>query len=240
LFLWKRLGATWTPCCMILFMNNIMDRSLRLPLGSELKLKQRKTISWPEIFQQIWNLAVPYYKKARSFDLQHVKWVADVAREVCEKEQLDPMTIETAAVLHDIGYSGMGNGDYTNPTVKIRHMQRGVRMAGEILTKVSFPRDIMLKVLYIIGEHDDWALGIDEVYQRRSLVGVLGDLDFLYLSSPEGFEIVRKDMKKTPQEMIFFLKNHDKHIKRPWATKTTLALFEQYISEREKLFEEKL
>ena len=225
---------------MILFMNNLMDSDLRLPPGSELDSKQREAILWPDTFQQIWNLAVSYYEKARSFDLQHVKWVADVAKYVCEKEKLDPMILETAAVLHDIGYSGMDNGDYANPTVKIRHMQRGVRMAGEILTKVSFPRDIMLKVLYIIGEHDNWALGIDEVYQEDHMVSVLGDLDFLYLSSPEGFEIVRKDMKKTPQEMISFLKNHDKHIKRPWATKTTRALFEQYISEREKQFEEKL
>ncbi|MEO6508490.1 MAG: HD domain-containing protein [Patescibacteria group bacterium] len=184
--------------------------------------------------EKIWTLATPYYEKARPFDLQHVKWMADIAWKVCEAEELDPMILQTAAALHDIGYSGIDSHDYRSPTVKIRHMQRGVRIAGRILQKTNFPGEKMLEVLAIIGEHDDWALGIDDVYREDKMVAVLGDLDFLYLATNEGFEIVRKDMGKTHQEMITFLKTNEKHTKRPWATKTTQALFEQYLQEREK------
>lgn len=191
---------------------------------------------WNPQFQEIWNLAEPYYEKARPFDLEHVRWMSESAKKVCEEERLDPMILQAAAALHDIGYSGMDAQDSMRPTVKIRHMQRGVRIAGDILEKVNFPVDKMLKVLYLIGEHDDWALGIDEVYKEDSLVAILSDLDFTYLATQEGFEVVRNSLGKNPQEMIDFLRTNEKHTKRPFATKTTQALFEQYLEERVKQF----
>ena len=186
----------------------------------------------------------PLNLKGRPFGITHADFLTKKGEEVCDKEHLNKMILLPATKGHDSGYAGMKVDDYRTAEVKIEHMRRGVEYMRKILEKVEFPEIYREPILYLIGHHDDWALGNYDVYKGNIYLAVLADLDFLYLASKEGFEQVRGDMNRnleesrekplSPKDMIAFLKGNKKHVMQPWATETTRKMFEELIRERER------
>ena len=41
------------------------------------------------VYEQIWDLAKPYYEKGRPMDLEHIDWMMEAAEKVCEREKID-------------------------------------------------------------------------------------------------------------------------------------------------------
>ena len=56
-------------------------------------------------YQQICELAKPYYEKGRPMDIDHIEWFMETAQMVCQKEDLDDSLLLPLAILHDVGYS---------------------------------------------------------------------------------------------------------------------------------------
>lgn len=186
-----------------------------------------------QIYNKIWELAKPYYKKGRPMDIDHIKWMMQEAVVVCQKEKLDDSILLPLVILHDAGY-GVGKHVYFEKELKKEHMENGKQIAKEILSKLNYPKDKIDKIEYYISVHDNWALGDNEIYKKEGLLGIFTDLDYMWLATSKGFSALMKILGKGQQEMIEYLETNDKLILRPFSTKTTKNLYERYLEDRRK------
>lgn len=144
-----------------------------------------------DIFQQIWELALPYQDKRN--DKGHAETTLDYAKTlVCLENGNDDIVIP-AIILHDIGWSRLPQAkrllifkidatEEEKQTVRLRHQSAGVKLAREILSKVDYPADLTGEILEIISEHDT----------REGFIskneGLVRDADKLWRFSEAGFE----------------------------------------------------
>jgi hypothetical protein len=69
-------------------------------------------------------------------------------------------------------------------------------------------------------------------------MAVFQDLDFTWMATREGFEFARTQiLHKSPEEMVLFIANDEKHEKRPFAVDATKALYGSLIRERKRELE---
>ena len=66
------------------------------------------------------------------------------------------------------------------------------------------------------------------------MLGTFNDLDYMWMSTPQGFAAVMGILRKSPHEMLEYLEKNDKPILRPFSTNTTRALYEQYMAGRRR------
>ena len=187
-----------------------------------------------QIYQQIWKLAKPYYKKGRPMDIDHIEWMMKDALLVCKKENLDDTLLLPLVILHDVGYAEVPKDNPYNLDLRKAHMKAGKKIAKEILEKVNYPKDKIKTISYYVSVHDNWALGNNKIYQKDVILGTFTDLDFIWMTTKKGFPAISKILKKNKKEMVQYIENNEKLVERPFATKTVKELFQKYLQQRKK------
>jgi putative nucleotidyltransferase with HDIG domain len=144
-----------------------------------------------EIYQKIWELALPYQDKRD--DAGHAEVVTKFAIRLCKLEKANGDIVIPAAILHDIGWSRLSdeerfiifNPDATKEDkfkIRLRHQEEGVKLAVEILNKVNYSPKFADQILEIISQHDT----------RRGFLsledGIMRDADKLWRFSQIGFD----------------------------------------------------
>ncbi len=143
-----------------------------------------------EIFEKIWDLALPYQDKRD--DEGHAEVTLRFARQLAELEKGNEDVMIPAIILHDVGYSQLEKerrllifkketADEIRRTVQIEHQNEGVKIARDILHQVGYPVVLIGEILEIISQHDT----------REGFIskneGLVRDADKLSRTSKEGF-----------------------------------------------------
>ncbi|MFA6553058.1 MAG: hypothetical protein WCT27_01375 [Patescibacteria group bacterium] len=182
-----------------------------------------------KIYKKIWEMAEPYYKKGRPFDLLHVKILIRDALIVCKKEKIDDALLMPLVILHDIGY-GITRPVYFQKSLKKLHMVAGAKLAGKILKAVHYPPEKTEKIIYWISVHDNWIFGENKVYKNDLILSAFTDLDFTWMATPQGFPLLAKMFFKGDKKKMLYLIQHDEKLtKRPFSTPTTKRLYTKYV-----------
>ena len=144
-----------------------------------------------EIFQRIWELALPYQDKRD--DRGHAETTLDYAKTLVNAENGDEDIVIPAIILHDIGWSQLPRSkrllifdrnakEEEILSVRLQHQREGGKLAREILSEVGYPADMTEEILEIISEHDT----------REGFIskneGLVRDADKLWRFSKGGFE----------------------------------------------------
>ncbi|MAG01778.1 hypothetical protein CMI42_00415 [Candidatus Pacearchaeota archaeon] len=185
-----------------------------------------------KIYNKIWQLAKPYYKKGRSEDIEHIKWMMKDALLVCKKEKLDDSILLPLVILHDTGYANVPKNNLFELDIRKTHMKEGEKIAKDILEEVNYSPDKIKKITHFVSVHDNWAFGKNAIYKKHKILGVFTDLDFIWMATPKGFDPVRKYLGKDKKEMIEYLENSDKLKKRPFSCESTKELYYNYLKDR--------
>jgi len=191
-----------------------------------------------KVYQEIWQLAKPFYKKGRKMDVNHIEWMIKDALIVCKKENLDDTIFMPLVILHDIGYSKIKKDDPFKLDIRRKHMQEGAKLSQKILERINYPKNKSQKIIKYILIHDNWAFGETEIYKNDKLLAVFTDLDFTWMATPIGFKELMKILKKNKKEMLKYLSSRKTPAKSvPFSTKTTKSLFTAYLRDRRKEIE---
>jgi len=182
-----------------------------------------------KIYTKIWSLAKPYYVKGRSQDVDHVLWLMNQAEIVCKKEKVDDSILIPLVILHDVGYAEIPKENSFKKNIRRLHMKEGEKISRKILAKLDYPKPESEKICYYVSIHDFWALGNNKIFREEKILGIFSDLDFLWMASSKGFETVRKMLNKTPEQMLKFIEQDEKHSERPLCTKTAKELYKKLI-----------
>ena len=144
-----------------------------------------------EIFQRIWNMALPYQDKRD--DKGHAQITLGFAETLIALENGNEDIIVPAIILHDIGWSQLSKQTISilfskNSTkdelfsIRIQHQNESVRLARDILADIFYPPDLSTEILEIISQHDT----------REGFIskneGLVRDADKLWRFSKVGFE----------------------------------------------------
>lgn len=191
-----------------------------------------------QIYKKLWELAKPYYKKGRSYDIPHVEWMMGEAKRIAKIENLNEGLLLPIVILHDVGYSMAGN---KNPRMKCKdskrkHMEDGAKIAGKLLEKIYYDPELAKKIVYYISVHDNWIFDDDAPFKECREMGVFNDLDFIWaVSSLSMFEYGAKSMGMKTEEMYDFWLNDEKIVRRPFSSEITKKMFEKFMAERKKV-----
>jgi len=153
---------------------------------------------------------------------------------ICEKENLDASILLPLAILHDVGYAEVSNKD--NPfqlDIRRAHMKAGSDIAERILKEIGYPEEKIRIIADYIAVHDNWAFGEHDRYINDVLLGTFNDLDYMWMATKKGFDSAMVMLKKTPEEMLRYLKDNEKPVNRPFSTETTKELYANYLKDRE-------
>src|SRR6185436_1427164 len=131
-----------------------------------------------QIYHTIWKKALPYYKKGRPMDVDHIEWMMGVAHDVAQKETVDESILMPLVILHDVGYAEVPKENPFNIDIRKAHMHAGTIIAQRILDSVSYPGKKTEKIAYLISVHDNWAFGDNELYKKEPVLGIFNDLDY--------------------------------------------------------------
>ncbi len=158
------------------------------------------------IFQKIWDLSWKYQNKRD--DEGHVEIVVDSAVKLLKLIPANEDVVIPAAILHDIGWSKIPKeerfrifaGDLIseeNRLLRIRHQEEGVKLAKQILSKISYPEELTKHILEIISQHDtrEGFLSPEE--------GIVRDADKMWIFSRKGFEADLRRRKESFAEWFF-------------------------------------
>jgi hypothetical protein len=158
-----------------------------------------------KIFQQIWNLALPYQDQRD--DPGHAEVALNFAQFLVRYEKGDRDIILPAIILHDVGYSQIPKerrmkifdhkakkGDRLG--VQYEHQIEGVLLARKILERVGYPSDKTAEILQIISQHDT----------RKGFIskneGLTRDADKLWRYSKRCIEAGENRAKANRQEKL--------------------------------------
>jgi len=169
-----------------------------------------------KIFEQIWELALPYQDKRD--DTGHAEVTLGYAQKLVELENGDEDIIIPAIILHDTGYSQMHRETLMTAftrkrprkkemlSIRIQHQNHGVEIAGEILTGVNYPPEKIKEIQEIISQHDtrDGFISKNE--------GLVRDADKLWRFSEIGFEA---DIRRSKRSRESECKRQEAELKKP-------------------------
>jgi hypothetical protein len=187
-----------------------------------------------EDYSKILELAEPFYKKGRPSDLDHIDWMMNAATLVCNMESIDRSLLVPLVILHDTGYSAVEKDRCFDIDVRKAHMEAGAKIAEGILKQLNYPEGKAEKIIYYVSVHDNWALGDNERFKKDIVLGTFNDLDYTWMATPLGFSAVRQMLKKSPHQMLEYILLNDKPRLRPFCTKTTFDLYEQFLEDRQE------
>lgn len=116
-----------------------------------------------ELHKRIFNLAYPYLRCGRWWDLAHTKLAISHMQRILngQSEQTLTSILIPTIILHDIGWAKLGktkNITWNASHMRIEHMQAGAEIAREILEEVAAPH--IEEIVALIATHDNVYLGI--------------------------------------------------------------------------------
>ena len=162
-----------------------------------------------KMYKGIVALSMPYYKKGRAGDIEHISWLKERLFDlepVIKRKGFDFDILFALTILHDVGYAKMPKG-YNPFDLKIRklHAEKSAEIAKSIFEKVNFPKSKRKKALRLIEHHDDWAFGkpLEDPEWR-----IFTDLDFAWEASKKGFDVVRRFLNQTRKEFLKTVQSH--------------------------------
>jgi HD superfamily phosphodiesterase len=168
-----------------------------------------------EVFNKIWELALPYQDKRD--DPGHAEVALRYAAELVTLEKGNEDVVIPAIILHDVGYSrlskekrltvfNMGARDEDRRAVVFEHQIESIKLAAKILRKVNYPDELTDEILEIISQHDtrDGFISKNE--------GLVRDADKLWRTSREGFSVAEARAKVREAERF---KNMEEGVNRP-------------------------
>jgi HD superfamily phosphodiesterase len=168
-----------------------------------------------EIFNKIWELALPYQDKRD--DTGHAEVALRYATELVTVEKGNEDVVIPAIILHDVGYSqltkerrltvfNMGARDEDRRAAVFEHQIESIKLAAKILRQVNYPADLTDEILEIISQHDtrDGFISKNE--------GLVRDADKLWRTSKEGLSVAEARAKAREAERF---KMMEEGVKRP-------------------------
>ncbi len=195
-----------------------------------------------KIHKKILEKAIPYYKKGREGDIEHIKWLFETIPKLINKSEVDFDILIPIALLHDIGYAKVPKGSNPyNLDIRKLHSEKGAEIAEKILHELDYPKEKICEIKRLILKHDNWAFG--DSFANEPVLRIFNNFDFMWIASTKGFEIVRKIMNKEPQEFYsqieqFQQKNLEEG--RSWFNKKTENYYKKLMKERERKIRKKL
>lgn len=155
-----------------------------------------------ETFEKIRRFAEPYLN-TRKNDI-HTDTSTEFVFKLLEKEGGDEDIVIPAIILHDIGWKRVPEElqlkafgpKATSPELNKIHEVEGMKIAKEILEKVSYDKDKTEEILKIVGGHDSRKEAIS------SNDRIVKDADRLWRYSKEGFYIDIDRFAETFEEGI--------------------------------------
>jgi len=190
-----------------------------------------------KVYNQILKKALPYYKKARKGDVEHIKWLFNTIPKYVDKSEIDFDVLMPVVILHDIGYSKVPkNADPYNLDIRELHSKEGAKMAENILLSLDYPNKKIVEIKRLILKHDNWAFG--DNFSDEPVLRIFNNFDFMWMASEKGFDIVRGFMKKTPKEFYKqiqeFQKTNEKQ-GRKWFNKKIEQLYDRLMKQRKQI-----
>lgn len=182
-------------------------------------------------YVNLWKLAKPYYEKGRIYDVLHIEWMMAEAEKLLNKEkQLDSEILLPVVILHDTGYSkvGQSNPNVKDPNTKKMHMEEGAKISEKLLTQLEFDEKIVARVSSLISVHDNWVFGDNRIFQEVPEMAAFNDLDFMYpFGSFDQFKRNAESMGLNEKEAFDCWLTDEKFENRPLCCKYTKNLFEK-------------
>jgi hypothetical protein len=167
------------------------------------------------VFERVWDLALPYQDQRD--DPGHAEVARHYAFTLLETEGGDEDVIIPAITLHDVGYSQLPKerrlqvfdrnlkGEERR-IVQREHEEAGVKLAGELLAKLGYDRDMSEEILEIISQHDT----------RKGFIsrneGLVRDADKLWRFSRRGFDA---GDRRSPADRAARIKDLETSIDKP-------------------------
>jgi hypothetical protein len=117
------------------------------------------------VYQTILNLARPLLVQGRWWDLWHTERAVEHMAQIIEGENLHDRAavLIPAIILHDVGWSALGDAKHTAwevQSARREHMRVGAQLAGSILAQVGYPPQLNGEIVHLVATHDNWALGL--------------------------------------------------------------------------------
>lgn len=183
------------------------------------------------VFKQIYQLARPYLNTRRN-DV-HIDISLQYARQLLNAEDGEQSIVIPAIILHDVGWKKVPQDLHlkafgpraTSPEINRTHEEEGVKIAGDILSKVQYDKDKISEILDIIDGHDS---------RQKSLSindQIVKDADKLFRYSQKGFEIDNQRFEETHAEGLNRLR---KYLNRWFFTQTAFRIAKEELRKREK------
>ena len=164
-----------------------------------------------KVFVRIWRLAVPYLGTRQN--AIHTAVSLSLAWDLLKSERGQDKIVITAVILHDVGWSAVPEAlqvtafgpNATAPELNRRHETEGVRIAGEILKAVSYPRGAVEEVLEIVGGHDSRGAALslnDKIVKdadrlwRFTRTGLRIDIERFRLTYEDGLDYLRGNLDR--------------------------------------------
>ncbi len=145
-----------------------------------------------EIFEKIWEAALPYQDKRD--DDGHARITLKYAKELVKLENGNEDIVIPAIILHDIGYSQIPRKrrmlifdkdakKEDREGVRNEHQKQSVKLGRKLLKKLNYPSEMIPEILEIISQHDT----------RKGFIskeeGLVRDADKLWRFSKERFKV---------------------------------------------------
>ncbi|MBU0760387.1 MAG: HD domain-containing protein [Nanoarchaeota archaeon] len=190
-----------------------------------------------KVFSKILELARQYYEKGRIYDLPQIDWMIKKGEAIAKKEKMNRDLLLPVIILHDIGYSKVGeeNPNVKDRTIKKEHMKKGATIAKKILKKVDYEPELSKAVVYYVSVHDNWIFGDNKPFTKCKEMALFNDLDFLVgIRNKRMFDLRAKSLKMSPEEMYNDLLKEEKLINRPFCCAETKKMFSSFLKARKK------
>ena len=145
-----------------------------------------KNLPIQPVFQQILDLARPYYKETNSYVMPHIIWMIKESLEIANNSNIDQSILLPLIILHDVGYSKTYNNPFFAHS-RVHHMKAGKSIARKILNMVDYPTNKINIIEKLVSIHDVWAFGDDIVFEKSAELGVFDDLHYTSILSEESY-----------------------------------------------------
>lgn len=187
------------------------------------------------IYQQLWQLAKPYYEKGRQYDVPHIEWMMGHAVRIAKQEKVNEKLLLPICILHDVGYGVVTqekNPGIKNQEIKKAHMIAGAKIADQLLREVRYDDTLREQIVHYISVHDNWVFGDSVPFHECKEMALFNDLDFLWATSSfEVFKTLATSMKLHLREFYEVWKKEEKLVNRPLCCDATKKMWEESMKE---------
>ena len=157
------------------------------------------------VFENIWHLANPYLD-TRKNDI-HTQISTELAFELLRREDGDSTIVIPAIILHDVGWKEVPEHLHlkafgpkaTSQELNRIHEKKGLKIARDILQKLSYEDDKVEEIIEIINGHDSRKTPISRNDR------IVKDADKLWRYTKEGFRIDVERFGESPEEGLMRL-----------------------------------